>query len=315
MVFIYLEDLKCHTKIIRYFNYMKISYTTNLRDQFDTILVGQLNKKTMKLINQYQGKKIIFLTYGLETKIIECYKGNNKKNKVIKNQLEQFISQCNLVIVSEESIKKILTKGTKRKIVVIPYELPIINISNARKDIYLKYNLSKRRKKILVIDYRYEYLNELYLISNIYSKYDFLYLGYKPQYLMKNKEIEVLSSLPSNVILIPYHDLNVFSDLCKICNLVINFNDKELNIEYFYTILLLKKQLLQKKSILYEQLIDNKNCYIFDDEDELRLKLKKIMESRVANLSDEGYELIKKYNFENISKTFNMYLNQVEKMN
>lgn len=310
MILIYIEDNKLQGKVISYLDYAKTNYTTNFNDDFTTILIAQINKKTIDLINKYNNKKIIFLTYLIEDKIYLHYNSNNKKNKIIKNNFNNIFNKCYRVITSQECIKKIIEKNIKRNIVVINKELPIINISNANKDIYIKYNIDKRHKKILIIDLNYKYLNDLYKISYLYPKYNFIYIGFKPNYLLKNKDIEILYSLPNNVTLIKYLDLNIYSDLCKISYLIINYENINLDIKYLYLTLLFRKQMIIKNSDYYESfLLDNKNTYIFNNTDELLLRIKKIINERISNLSEEGYELIKNNTFENTAKKFNMYLN------
>ncbi|MDD3453127.1 MAG: hypothetical protein PHN42_02475 [Bacilli bacterium] len=303
MLLIYIENKDLLSKIINYLDHTSIKYTTNLKDNYDYILLAEISKKTIEL--SYE-KKIIFITYLIENKIYLNYNSKNKKNNIYKNNLNNFFNKCFQIITSNNYIKEMINKNFNKNTVTIEHILPDVKIS---KNIYNKYKLNKR-KKILLIDINYQHIKDLYLLCYLYPKYDFIYIGYKPSYLMKKKDIENLNNLPNNVIYIKYYDLNIYSDLCKISELVINYEDINLDIKYLYTILLLKKQLLIKESRYFDNfLLDNKNCYFFKDNKELILKIKKIFNNRITNLTSESYELIKNNTFDEIVKKFNKYLN------
>ncbi|MEI3499203.1 MAG: hypothetical protein V8Q71_01650 [Bacilli bacterium] len=103
----------------------------------------------------------------------------------------------------------------------MPKEIPVINISKNNKDIYNKYKIKRRVKKIIVVDNEYKNIEKLYVLANTYPKYNFIYFGYRPDYLISKKQRDMINNLPSNVTLIKYNDLNVFSDVCKISDIVI----------------------------------------------------------------------------------------------
>ena len=157
-----------------------------------------------------------------------------------------------------------------------------------------------------------EKINELYELSYIYSKYEILYIGYMPNYMLKKKDIETIGGLPNNIKFIKYIDEYIFTELCKLSKIIINFENIELDYKYLYIILLLKKQLLIKDDLYYiNYLVDNKNVYTFDNKDELILKLKKILDDRIMNLTDNAYELISEYKGNELSKKFISYLNKM----
>ena len=173
-------------------------------------------------------------------------------------------------------------------------ELPIINISKYNKDIYSKYDISKRKRKIIVIDLDYKNVQTVFELASKYNKYNFIYVGYKPDYLISDKNKDILYHMPKNVTKIKYLDLNIFSDICKVCYLVICFDNINLDINYLYTTMLFKKQLLIKDSVLYDDyFVNSKNSYLFKDKSDLFLRFKKIVDERVSNLSDSAYDLIK----------------------
>lgn len=304
MIFVYIEDYSFLTRVIYYLKKANINYTTDLDSDFSYILVAQVNAKTLKFIDEHSDKKIIFMTHLEEEKIYHHFNSNNKYSKTHKNRYHSFFHKCYKLLVSLPYFKMIL-KNDCSQIDIIPFELPIINISRNTKDIYNKYDLSKRRKKILIIDLYYDYLSYIYELGIRYPKYDFIYVGYKSKYLLTKKEKSILNDMTSNISYISYIDLNIYSDLCKISYIVIDFCSYLLDRSYLYVSFLLKKSLLLYDSSLYQDfIIPSKHCYIFKDKEDLFLRIDKIINERVMNLTEIGYDLIKKFTMEEIVKKY-----------
>ena len=304
MVFVYIEDYSFLTKIIYYLDMASINYTTDLDSDFSYILFAEVNMKTLKMMDEYPDKKFIFITHIEENKIFHHFTSNNKRSTTIKNKYHSIFKRCYKLIVSLPYFKNLFLNDC-HFIDVIPKTLPIINISRSTKDIYEKYELKKRRKKIVIMDINYDYISYLHDLSYRYPKFDFIYIGYKSKYLLTKKEKSLISDMNINVKYIPYVDLNIFSDLCKVSYMVIDFNSYILDRNYLYMILLLKKQLMLYENVLYDDfLIPSKHAYFFKDKDELFLRFDKIIQTRVMNLSENGFDLIKGFSTFDIVKKY-----------
>lgn len=290
---VYIDNKELLTKIVTYID----NSTTNINDNYEYILIAENNRKTNDFIEKHKDKKIIFITYLLEDNILK-----NKDEK-----LNKILNKCYKVITSLPAIKNILKSQITTEIIIIEKELPIINISKTNSDIYNKYKISKRKKKIIIFDFYYENINIVNEIANKYPKYNFIYIGYKSYYKLKEIELNKLHNMPNNISFVKYYDFNILSDLCKISYLIINFN--QLDISYLYMVLVFKKQLLTKKNKKYDEyLINSKNTYIFIDSKELLIKLNKIIDNRIANLTDIAYDLIKNNTFNEIKKKYSFII-------
>jgi len=304
MIFVYIDEYAFLTKVIDYLKRANIQYTTDLNVDFSYILLAELNSKTLKFIEEHPDKKIIFMTHLEENKILHHFSSNNKRSKTYRNRYHSFFHKCHKLIVSLPYFKTLFNKDCSQ-IDIIPNCLPIINISRNTKDIYDKYELRKRRKKIIVIDLYYDYLSYMYELGFRYPKFDFIYVGYKFKYLLTKKEKSILNDMTANVTYISYIDYNIFSDLCKVSYLIIDFNSYLLDRTYLYMTLLLKKQLLLYDVSLYQDfLIPSKHCYLFKDKEELFLRMDKIIDTRVLNLTENGYDLIKNFTMYEIVKKY-----------
>lgn len=304
MIFVYIENYSFLTKVIDYLKRSDIHYTTDMDTDFSYILIAELNNKILKLIDEYPDKKVIFMTHLEENKILRQFTSNHKRSRTSRNRYHLFFHRCYKLIVSLPYFKNLFHNDCSL-IDVIPIPLPIINISRNTKDIYDKYQIRKRRKKIVVIDVYYDYLSYMYDLGVRYPKFDFIYVGYKSKYLLTKKEKVILNDMTSNVSYISYIDFNIFSDLCKVSYLVIDFNSYLLDRTYLYMTILLKKQLLLYDVSLYEDfLVPSKHCYLFKSKDELFMRLDKIINTRVMNLTENGYDLIKGYTMSEIVKKY-----------
>lgn len=298
MILVYIENKEILTKTISYLENANINYVTDINLEYEYILLAEVNNKILKLIENKKNKKIIFITYLEEENIL-----NNK----ISEKLKKLLNKSYKIIVSLPSIKKNLKKVTKNEIVIIEHELPIISISKSNSDIYNKYKISRRKKKIVLFDFDYNNIEIIYELAHQYKKINFVYVGFKPDYLLKEKQKDLLNNMPKNITYIKYYNFNILCDISKISYLIISFNTIDIN--YLYMILLFKKQLLIKENNMYEDyLINSKNSYIFKDNKDLLIRLNKILDNRVSNLTDNGYLLIKNNTFNEITKKYSFYI-------
>ena len=141
MIFVYIDNHNFLTKVIQYLNDAGVKYTTDLNVSFSYILVTSLNSKTLKFIDEYPDKKIIFITHLEENKIFNYFSSNSKRSRLYQKLYHSFCNRCYKIIVSLPYYKAIFKYDCK-KIDVIPLELPNINIKRNMKPIYDKYNFN-----------------------------------------------------------------------------------------------------------------------------------------------------------------------------
>ncbi len=293
MILVFIENKTYLTKILSYLEETHLPYTTDLDIEYDTLIIAECSNRIKSFIQQNTSKQIIFLTELEEPKLVKHITKTTKSSKNYLLHFREFCNQCTRIVATMPSMVKWFQKNCKREIVLLPKELPIINISKSNKDIFEKYHLSKRNKRIVFVDYNYEHLDYVTAVAQKYPKYQIILIGYEKEYMMSRKTKEYYHTLPKNVIKQKYIDFNIYSDLCKVAWLVIYFYTTDLDYSYIDITLLFKRQLLLEYHFYYQDyFINSKNAYLFHTIDELLLRLKKIMEERVANLSDSGYDLV-----------------------
>ncbi len=294
MVLVYIENTYFCSKIITYLTKNNIPCTTDPNALYDYILIGQINSKTLSLI---ENKKVIFITHLEEAKIYYHYNHNNVISKNYMKTFYDLIGKCSLVIVSLPYFKNILKNYQYIK--VINWQLPIIQNSGILK----KMGLNKYRKKIVFVDFEYENINDLLLISNKYPKMEFILIGYKPKFYLNKRTRNLLNKLPYNVKKIVYLDFDLYLDIIRNSSFCIYSTTNISYINFLNSIFYLKINTIIKDCPYYnDYLIDGKNCYLYDKD--LLIKVKRIMEGRVKNMSLETFELVKNNNFKEILKKY-----------
>lgn len=275
MVYLNIEDTKLLTKIITYLDYMNIKYTFSLKDDIDYILISSINRKNVYLMDKY---KVIYIAYNDENNIIN----NIDKYKVL--------DKCYKVIVSIEYIKSILKKHIKTEIEVIHKEIPLIKYT--KKDTKILKN-----KYIVINDFNLDNLNIIHSLTNTFD-YKYYLIGFNK--LSKNNN-EIYNNLSNKVVKVKYIDYDIYKDLVRNSYMVIDMNDS-IDLKYIQIPILYKKTIIIKDIPYYDKyLISNKDVYMYGSERDLLIKIKKIIQNRLSNLTDDVYYKIIEDTFKNIA--------------
>lgn len=268
MIFIMIENKNLLSKIVSYFDHAKVKYTTNPNVDYDYYVVAELNQRILKRIkeNTSNKKKIIFITYLEEYKIIEFNDSNSVRANTYNNLLNSVLNQCYLVIVSLPSFKSILKKHVKTKIEIVEKETPSL----------IKFRSNKPSK------------NSCLIIDTYYSKLE--------------RINEIANKFPPNIKIIKNCSIFEYMTLVSKNNIIVYCENNIRDHNNLLYIILQKKQLLIKNSVAYNKyFINSKNMYLYNDSKDFIFKLTKILNNKVTNISTDAYLLIKDNNFEKIS--------------
>lgn len=308
MNLLYIDDKELLGKLI---NYLHDNYTTDLEDDYDTVVFAETSPRIIKFIKneKEKNKRIVFILYLEEDKIYIQSKLQNKNSKLYIKKIKNILDIVDSVIVSLPFFKSTLENIYQGEIVVIEKELPIVNVSKTTNEIFKRNHLNRRKKKILVIDLDYHYLSYIKDLALKYSKSEIIYIGYRKSYLLSSRDKKLLKELPNNIKFIYNYDFFSMTDFIQISDIIINFEDINLERKYLYIMFLLKKEVMIKHSLIFvDYLINSKNIYTFKTKDGLLKKLGKIEHDRLANLTDNAYDLMKDCTFERIKEKFNEIL-------
>ncbi len=298
MTLIMIENRNLLAKIVSYFDYLKIDYTTNPQHDYQYLLVAELNKRIINRIenNVNNHKKIIFLAYLEEPKIIELCKSQSLRAIKYYNLLTSTLNLCYKVIVSLPSIRDLLKNRIDSKVEVIEKENPR----------FIKpLKIKEKNNSCLIIDNNYKRLKEINELALKFPKVSFTLLGYLPDYSLSSQKINLLYNLPSNIIIIKTCDLFTYLELIIENKITIYCENTLLDHENILYIILLKGQLLVKDTLLYDKyFINSKNLYLYKDSKDFILKVSKMLNKQISNLSGDTYLFICHNNLPGISHKF-----------
>lgn len=310
MICVYIENYFLLTKIIKYLDDIKIKYTTDISNYqaCHTLLISTSTSRGINLINNMKNKKIIYLLYDEEIKIYKNIKKYNQNSLKYKSKLYNKLNYCTNIITSNIYFKNILKNKYKGKFSIIPYEnIKLLTRNNLIKT-YKLYKLNKKKIIITIIDKDYKLINFIYEFVNKYPNISIIYIGYKQDEYLSLKEKEKLNNL-KNIIKKYYVEQKELEDIIRISKLVI-FNNNILEFyDYLNIIILLNKQLIIKNSDLCDNnFINSKNCYLYNDNKELMIKIDKYLKGDIGNLTYDAYKLIENNDYSHIAKQISQTL-------
>lgn len=304
MLLLQIKNKLWLSKLVTYFDHIDLEYTTNPDHDYDMVLFMEFTDSVFYKIKQ-KDKKVVFLSYLEEEKIYEATIKNNSRSRSYLKKATRFLRCSDTVIVSQIGMQKIVEKISNKKIAIIPYELPIINVSLTPKELYQKYSLAKRKKKILFLDSEYQYLKWVNELAHRFPKCQILYLGYMPDYQLSESKQQLLHHLKENILLIKYFDFATFSDFVKISSIVVSSDNLIKDHSYLELILFFGKPFLIKETKFYcDYLVDSKNCYTFTNGKAMLDKFCGLMDETIPSVTESGYQLIKENNEREVLKKY-----------
>lgn len=278
---VYIEDKNNLAKVLSYLDLANISYTTNIKDNYKTVLITDISNKVINIIKD---KKVILLTNFIEEKIL--------KRKFLLPKIEHL-----KIITSIGQLKG------KNNVCFIPTCLPKYN-QKKEKYIYEKYHLVKNKKRIIILDIYLEHIKEIDELTDKYLNYEIIYVGYRS---LKKQELNKMKNM--NVVWIKYLSLEDYNDLCNISSMSIIFT-ANIKIEYIYMTILTHTELfLIEDNIHSNYFIPCRHYFSFHDVLGLIQKLNKFIEERTSSLNDNAYFYIENNTEKNYLQALKKYLN------
>lgn len=298
MILVYIENKDLLKYIVNILDYTKYTYTTDNNLKYDYLLIGEVNSKTVKLVqnNILSNIKIIFVTYLEENRIDKNF---NKINKISNNynmNLKYILSKSYKVIASFSYYKAILGK----KITVIPFINEYIN-----RKLSFSYLKNINKKTILIIDTDYNHIKTSFSLIQEYPNNDFIYLGYKAYYNLNKKEKEVFNLNYTNVKFIKNYSKEELLYLLSKVRMAVCFDNDLIIINRL--ILLKINFMLYKTKKWNSEFINNKNIYLFNDTN-INSIFEKILFCKLGNITSNTLDVIVSNTFDNIVDKFNRYL-------
>lgn len=276
-----------------------IDYTTNPKDDYDIVHINFYGPKSYRMAKKAKknNKKVIYHAHSTE----EDFRNSFKFSNTIAPLFKWWICKCyklgDHIITPTPYSKKLLEGYGLKNISAISNG---IDTSYFKKDIKLgeefrkKYNYKKSDKVIMGIGLYLERKGILDFVelAKRMPEYKFIWFGYTDLKLVPKKIKEAVNTKLDNLIFAGYVEPNMIKGALSGADLYIFPTLEETEgIPIMEALACKQKAIVRDIGVFEGWLEDSKNVYKAKDVDEFEIKIKKILNNELPDLTDEGYKV------------------------
>ena len=277
-----------------------IEYTTNPKDDYDIVHINYYGPKSYALAKKAkkEGKKIVYHAHSTEEDFRNSFILSNQVAPLFKKWLIKCYTLGDVILTPTPYSKKLLKNyGIKN---------PIIDISNGINIKFFERNeeLGKKFRK----DFGYKKTDKIIMGVGLYierkgildfvelakrlPEYKFIWFGYSPLAASPNKIREAVNTKLDNLVFAGYVEPNVLRGAYSGCDLYLFPTLEETEgIPIMEACAAKIPSLIRDIPVFSEWLEDGKNVYKAKDIDDFEIKIKKILEGKLPNITKEGYKV------------------------
>ncbi|HBY19757.1 MAG: glycosyl transferase family 1 [Clostridiales bacterium GWE2_32_10] len=279
-----------------------IAYTTDCNDDFDIVHINTLGPKSYLLArkNKKLGKKVIIHAHSTEEDFRNSFVGSNLASKIFKKWIITVYSLADQLITPTPYSKRILLSyGLNPN---IEYISNGIDLKYFKKDIALgqtfreKYGFTKEDKIVIAVGLPIERKGILDFVelAKRLPKYKFVWCGHVNSLYLPAKVKKVLKNHPKNVHFLGYVEKEMMRGAYSGSDLFITLSYEECEGIVLLEALASRQKVLIRDIGAYEGwMSDGVNCYMAKDNNEFEEKIVGLVENRLEDLSEKGYEVVK----------------------
>ena len=279
-----------------------VEFTTNPKEDFDIIHINTIFPESylMGIISKRKGKKVIFHAHSTEEDFRNSFIMANQVSPLFKVWLQRCYSSADLVLTP--------TPYSKRLLETYELDKPIIAISNgieldffkkdeqAGIDFRKKYNFSEEDKVIMAVGLYIERkgIIDFVELAKRMPEYKFIWFGYTNLKTVPQKIKDAVTTELPNLFFPGYVSRDILKGAYSSSNLFIFPTFEETEGIVLLEALATKTPVLVRDIPIYEEwLTDGVNLYKAKDIDEFEIKIKKIVEKELKDVTEAGYEVAK----------------------
>ncbi len=288
-----------------------VPYTTNEKDEYDIIHINTIFPKSVLVakLNKAKGKKVIFHAHSTEEDFKNSFKFSNGVAPAFKQWLKFAYKQADLIITPTPYSKKLLDSYNLGKEIV-----PISNgidldffkrNEEEGKEFRKKYGFTKDDKIIISVGLYIERkgILEFLELARRCPEYKFVWFGYTSPALITTKVNEAIKNKSDNVYFPGYVSSEELKKAYSGCDIYIFPTKEETEGIVLLEALAMKAKTIISDIPIYDGwLLDGVNIYKAKNVQEFETKIRKIINKKLPDLTEEGYKVAKERSIENIGK-------------
>ena len=293
--------------------YENIEYTTNLKDDYDILLINTWFIKSYFVAKKAkkQGKKIIYYAHSTEEDYKNSFLFSNQTSKIIKWWLIKCYSLGDVILTPTPYSKNLLEKykGLENK--------KIYSLSNGIDSNYFKkdarmgkhfrevYNIKKDEKVIIGIGLYIERkgIIDFVELAKRMPEYKFIWFGYSPLIASPRKVRKAVKTKLPNLTFAGYVEKDMIKSALSGCDLYLFPTKEETEgIPIVEACSCKTPALIRDIPVFNEWLEEGINVYKAKDIDEFEKKIVKIVNNELPDLTEEAYKVAEERDIKIIGK-------------
>ena len=289
----------------------KVPYTLNEKDDWDIIHVNTIFPTSLVMINKAKakGKKVIIHAHSTEEDIKNSFLFSNMTAPVLKQWLKILYNQADLLLTPTPYSKKILESyGIDKEIIPISNGIDLDfwqKDAEAGKEFRKKYGFKDSDKVIISVGLQIERkgILEFLELAKRMPEYKFVWFGDTPAALKTPKISEAIKHKTNNVYFPGYVDSKELKGAYNGCDLYIFPTKEETEGIVLLEALATKTKTIISDIPIYDSwFLDGVNIYKAKNVDDFEIKIKKIINKELPDLTEEGYKVAEERSIKNIGR-------------
>ena len=308
---------------MRALEYENISYTLNVKDDYDIVHINFYGPKSYSLAKRAKkkGKKVVYHAHSTE----EDFKNGFIFSKQISPAFKKWLIKCyNLgdVIVTPTPYSKRLLEGygIKKKIFAISNGIELDKFKQ-KEELRNKWrkdnNLKETDKAIIGVGLYIERkgIVDFVELAKRMPEYKFIWYGYSPLSAATKNVRKAVNTKLDNLIFAGYVEQQTIIEAMNGCDLYLfpTYEETE-GIPIIEACACKTPALIRDIPIFEDWLIDGKNVYKAKDINEFEIKIKKILNKELPYLGEEAHKVAEERDIIKIGKRLHEVYNEVLKI-
>ena len=287
-----------------------IPYTTDENDEYDIVHINSVYPKTLAFAKKCKKKgiKVVYYAHSTEEDFKDTFKFSNSLLKTYRKWLIKCYETGDVIITPTEYSKWLLEQyGIDKKIFPISngLDLNIYNRDKANGAAFReKYNYTEKDKVIMSVGLFFERkgLLDFLELARRFPQYKFIWFGYLDFKYIPKKISSAIKNKPDNVLFPGFVDKSELRDAYVGADLFVFLTREETEGIVLLEALALKTPTIINDIPIYQHMKDGENIYKSKDIDDCERKIENILNGKLKNVTDAGYELVKQVDLPNIGK-------------
>jgi len=302
----------------------KVAYTLDPNDDYDILHINTYFPKSYFLARKAkkQGKKIVYHAHSTEEDYKNGFIFAKQTSKLFKWWLIKCYSLGDVIVTPTPYSKKLLEgyKGLENKKIYAVSNGIEIDFFKRDEKLGLKfrknYGINKKDKIIIGIGLYIERkgIIDFVELAKRLPQYKFIWFGYSPLAATTKEVREAVNTKLENLLFAGYVEPQVIKEAMNGTDLYLFPTLEETEgIPIIEACACKTKALIRDIGVFEDWLIDGKNVYKAKDINEFEVKIKKILNNELPDLTEKAYKLAEERDLKNIGKQLKKIYDSLKK--